>query len=251
MKWYWLKIIGGALIIFCLGFAGITAVRAAKHRVTEVTHSNSDISIPLAFVPFTFDGAKNGTFRRVVFHRSNPHQLNSVDLVVKLSDPSLAKQFEHCELTVDNPTQINSNTSFRCAGADSGLEEFGRVTIETGAESAEADEIHVPLMIPKKVVADLRGEGSGAAEKMQADRFQQLTDSMKSLGLSMAAAVNDSVRDAIREQMDDVRSELDDARDAMVEAAQARAEATVRAKMNAYSRRDAKRAERKAHSNPE
>jgi len=250
MKWYWVKIFAGALLIFCVGFAGITAVRAAKHRVNEVTDSSSDISIPLAFVPFTFDGAKNGTFRRVVFHRSNPHQLNGVDLVVKLNDPSLAKQFENCQLTVDNPTQINANTTFRCAGADTGLEAFGHVTIETGAESAEAERIQVPLVIPKPVVANLRGEGTNAAEKMQADRFRQLSDSMKALGLSLGGAVSDSVRDAIREQMDDVRSELDEARDAMVEAAQERAQASVRAAMKGH-RRHAERAEPKAPSQPQ
>ncbi len=231
MKWYWTKIVVTALVIFCIGFAGISAVRATKRRVTEVAESTTDISIPLPFVPFTFDGARSGTFRKLVFHRSDPHQLNGVDLIVKLTDSALLKRLEGCSLTVDNPTQINSNTTFRCAGADSGLEEFGQVILETGGGSAEAERIPFKLLIPKKVVADLRGHGSGAkaAEKLQAERFRELSDSMKTLGLSLAGVLSDSARDAIKERMDDLKSEMDDARDALVEAAQAKAEAAGQA----------------------
>ena len=32
MKFYWLKIALGALVVFCVGYAGISVARAAKRR---------------------------------------------------------------------------------------------------------------------------------------------------------------------------------------------------------------------------
>jgi hypothetical protein len=254
MKWYWLRIALGALVIFCVGYAGISVARAAKRRVVGVAGSSSDISIPLPFVSFTFDGAKGGTFRKVVFHRSNPRHLNGVDIVVRVTDPGLLERVGGCNLTVDNPTQINQNTTFRCAGGEADLEPFGTVILEPAPGSdPSVQATTLPLVIQKKVVEDLQGRGRGTreAERLQTQRLRELADSLRTLTEAAGRATTSEARDAIMDQINDIKSEMSDVQDAIVEAAEARTEAAkVAADAQAEARRAAAEARSKANQKP-
>jgi hypothetical protein len=242
MKWYWAKIIVGALVIFGVGYAGISVARAAKRQVHEVAESDSDISIPLKFIPFKFEGMKSGTFRKLVIHRSSPHAVEGVDITVRVSDPGLVEKLAGCSVTVDNPTQITGNTTFRCADAGAtDLEPFGEVIVEPGPGAADIEPRSFTLVIPKKVIADLQGHGAQAAtedaERLQSIRLRELTDSLRLLSEAVGKAATEEARDEIRSQIDEVQSAIEDVQEAISETAEARAhDARAAARAAARSR---------------
>ena len=86
MRTYWLRILLGAAGIFAVGMLILSAVRATRSRVRSVAESSESITIRLPFVPFRVDGARLGTFERIVLNRDAPEDLRSVDLHVDLDD---------------------------------------------------------------------------------------------------------------------------------------------------------------------
>jgi hypothetical protein len=249
MKWYWTKIVIGALVIFGLGFAGISVVRAGKSRVTRIAESTADIAIPLPFVSFRFDGAKSGNFRKLVIHRSDPHRVSGVDIVVRLTDPSVLHRLQGCSVTVDDPTRINENTSFRCASGEPDLEPFGKVIIEPSPGAEASEPTTVELVIPHKVIADLqRGHGKGRAaevERFQTIRIKELSDSLEALSRAASTASTESEREAILEQIDDIKDELSDVQESIVDQAEIRAQVAAEV---AKARAEAARARAEARA---
>ena len=217
MRWYWVKIGLTSLVIFCVGYAGIRAFRIGKREVVDVVHSNSDITIPLPFLPFRFDGTKLGSFRKVVLHRTAPGTIESVDVTVRVTDGTELANLTGCQLTVDDPTRLNENSSFRCAVADSSMVPFGTVQVQTRSEGGDWElAATVPLVLPKSVAADIRGTSKGRIDRRETDRqFRQMGDSLAVLGRMMGQATSDSVREAIRSQMDDLQNDISDLRESL------------------------------------
>lgn len=238
MKWYWGKIALTAGAIFAVGYAGMSAFRSTKRQVVRAVESNADLTIPLPFLPFNFDGAKLGTFRKVVLHRSTPENVESVEVTVRVSDPSVLTRLGSCNLTVDDPSRLNENSSFRCVALDATMENFGSVVVMTrGADGHWTRATSVPLVLPKDVARRIQGrEAQQHASQLEADRFRQLGDSVAVLARLFAGATSDSARDALKEQMDDLQTEMNDLRESIVEAATERAAAAAEAAAEAATR---------------
>lgn len=223
MKWYWAKIALTALVIFCVGYGGIVAFRATKRTVVSAVESNDDLTIPLPFVPFNFDGNRLGTFRKVVFHRSSPETVQSVDITVRLADSSKTPSFGNCQLTVDDPSRLNEHSSFRCAKADSTMEGFGSVIVQARDGNGDWNTLMaVPLVLPKDVAQKIRGhEVRAHASQLEADRFRAIGDSLRILGRRMATAGSDSMRSEIQDAMQSLQEEMNDLRESISEASSA------------------------------
>lgn len=225
MKLYWLKIAFGAIAVFAVGYGGVLAFRGARHGVEDVVHSRSDVSLPLPFVPFRLDGAEVGKFRRLVLHRRDPKHLSGIDLSIRVSDSgALARLGESCHLTVDNPRNIGSRTTFRCVAVDSTMQPFGEVTVFALDADGDWDEaLTIPLVLPQSVVAEL--EGPEVAESVvgaEVDEIQRLADSIRALGEKIRGA-SDVERARLSAELRELRVELRDIEAAASEVRRARA----------------------------
>jgi hypothetical protein len=183
MKWYWAKITLGAIAVFAVGYASVWFVRGRVHSFRRMVESSDPISIPLAFFPFTVDGARAGTFRGVRIERSSPKRVERVILRVALAD-SGAPDLATCRLTSATPGNFNPETGFRCLApeqTDSALVSFGSVTITRKG----GPDLTLPLLLDSALVADMRnsdrgvekatgafGSGEGTAARAEADRIR-------------------------------------------------------------------------------
>ncbi|HUG27518.1 MAG TPA: hypothetical protein VMK53_04410 [Gemmatimonadales bacterium] len=199
MRGYWLRIIAGALAIFLVGFAVISVVRSGKQRVRTVTQTADPISIPLAFIPFNLDSSRVGTIRRLTILRSEPKSITGFRIRVELSDPDALRLLAAgCVMSVDNPTQLTSRTSFSCLPADSTMTEFGRVELlaETGGTRVD-----FPLYLPLQVVAEFRETGVEAGVSANREiNADSIARSVRQMG--------DSIRRETRALADSVRREV-------------------------------------------
>lgn len=239
MKWYWTKIGITAGVIFAVGYAGISIARAARNQVVEVVEGTADVTIPLPFVPFNFDGAKVGTFRKLVMHRAGPKHVSGVNLTVRLADHASLEKFRHCHLTADDPTRVNEHTSFRCVSLDSTMERFGFLDVQTREGGQWVDAATIPLALPVEVAKSIRGEGveSRAAQlELEVDRFRLIGDSLGVLGRALGRASSDAEREDLEEQMGDLREEMEELQADISEAARSRAEEAVAKAMKAAER---------------
>lgn len=230
MQGYWLKIAGKSLIIFVIGFAAISIVRAGKREVVRVVESASDVTVPLPFVPFTFDGARAGTFRNAVFHRSAPNRLEGVDVTVRLSDLAVLSRLDGCHATVDDPTRLNERSSFRCVSLDSTMQEFGKIIVQTrGDDGKWVESRAVPLVLPRQVAEDIRNQqiNTRSAARYDARRMRQLGDSMRILGRELGRTEDAADRAALSARIEALQTEMAELTTAITEAAME--EATARA----------------------
>ncbi len=230
MRGYWLKIAGKALIIFVVGYGLVSAVRAGKREVVRVVETSAAVTVPLPFVPFNFDGARSGTFRKAVFHRSAPNQIEGIDVTVRLSDLALLSRLDGCHATVDDPTRLNERSSFRCVALDSTMQSFGKIVIETrGADGKWAESQEVPLVLPQGLVSDIKHRpiNTRTAARYDARRMRQLGDSMRILGREMGRASDEAERIALSARIEALQSEMAELTTAITEAAME--EATARA----------------------
>ena len=225
MKWYWGKITLTAVAIFAVGYSIMNVAKATKRQVVNVVEGTGDVTIPLALVPFNFDGAKLGTFRRLVIHRSGPDQVSGVDVTVRLSDPGQVAQLAGCHLTVEDPTRINEHSSFRCVSMDSTLEGFGTMLIQTKDSDGDwVEAATVPLAIPVAVAKRIRHTApEAAALDAERDRFREIGDSLGVLGAAMGRAGSDDEREAIETQMEDLRDQMEELKELVRDAARAKA----------------------------
>ncbi len=198
MRGYWLRIIAGALAIFLVGFAIISAVRSGKQRVRTVTQTADPISIPLAFIPFNLDSSRVGTIRRLTILRSEPKSITGFRIRVELSDPDALRLLAAgCVMSVDNPTQLNSRTSFSCLPLDTAMVEFGRVELLTETGGTRVD---FPLYLPPQVVAEFRDAGEAGVSVNREVNADSIARSVRQMG--------DSIRRETRALADSVRREV-------------------------------------------
>lgn len=193
MRWYWVRIALGALIIFLAGYAAVTLVRTQVGKARDVFASSRPITIPLAFLPFTLDGQRAGTFSRVTIRRESPQVVAGVDLRVSLSDSAVSIP-EDCRLTTLVPGQFSPESGFRCAGAgDSAVAEFGTVRLRGGQRPDRT----VPLVLDHALIAELRREGSGVGVATGAFAGQEAAE-----GVAKA----EQIRVRIQAKVDSARS---------------------------------------------
>ncbi|MBM4188201.1 MAG: hypothetical protein FJ206_12935 [Gemmatimonadetes bacterium] len=227
MQGYWAKIGLKAGLIFVVGFAIISTFRSTKRKVVRVVEGTGDVTIPLAFVPFTFDGERLGTFRKLVIHRAGPDEPSGVDVTIRITDRAQLGRLAGCEVTVDDPTRINEHTTFRCVqAADSGLEGFGSLVIQTkDGQGRWVDAERLTIKIPSQVAERIRGTADPAAEVIEAEsgRFSEIGDSLGALGAALATAASDSARAEIHERMSELRDQMAEVQRAVQAAAQSKA----------------------------
>ena len=224
MRWYWTKIVVGALVIFGVGAGILSVARAARREVVHVVEGSGDITVPVPFVPFLFDGTEAGKLRRLVIHRSSPKQVTGFDLTVRVSDQAVLEQLgQGCRLTVKDANRIGNdgtpfNTPFQCASADSDYRDFGSVTIQGKDEAGDwVTRVTVPLVLPDRVIRDFDGSNlPRQVQRTEANRLRQLGDSLGRLGRRMGRA-DAGERVQIQAQMDDLRAQMQDISQAMAE----------------------------------
>jgi hypothetical protein len=208
MRRYWGKIILGALLIFAVGFAIISAGRSVKQSI----ETNKDITIPLgSFVAFKLDGVRVGSIRQIRIRRSEPRVLAGFDVRVRLSDTAAFTRLRDCRLSVNDAHHFDERTSFLCLPSDSGYEPFGEVTAYISDPDHEDPTLVLPLLLPAQVVADIRRGGdpssaggdkadSLAAEVAKRARVleRQYEDSVTAASLDKRSAQLKARADSIR-----------------------------------------------------
>jgi len=164
MRSYWVKIILGACAIFAVGYVGVIAIRQTKHRIQSIAESSDPVSIPLAFLSFTLDGQKAGTFKMVRLDRDSPKSLAGITVRIALADSADAARIKSCVITLEgNGRDFDPSRGFRCLtpeNVDSSLVEFGEVTFTARG----MEEFSVPLMLDSAAVNDMRESGHADIE---------------------------------------------------------------------------------------
>jgi hypothetical protein len=197
MRSYWLKIVLGACAIFVVGYAAYFGIEKSKTRIRHLAESSDPVSIPLAFLPFTLDGVKSGTFKGIRLERDAPKSLNSITLRISLSDSADAARISSCALTPEgNGRDFDPGRGFRCIksdGADSALVEFGEVEFSVH----DGEDFSVPLMLDSAMVNDLR-ESSGSNE------IEAAVGADAELRAEAATKMADSITKAVQLRVDSV-----------------------------------------------
>ena len=196
MRSYWLRILLGALAVFAVGMIGIHFARRTRDTVTAVVTGSGPLSIPLPFVPFELKGNKLGRLERLVVNREAPKKVSSVDLEVKLDDSLLVQGLAGCRLAanLESDSSKSGDINFRshrledrafffCAKSDSGLVEFGTVSLSPG-------DVTVPLLVPVSLAEQLRTGNWG--DHNDADSADVLAERAESLA-GKAEAAADSI----------------------------------------------------------
>lgn len=205
MRSYWLKILLGAAAIFVVGYGVYEGIEQSKSRIRRLAHSSDPVSIPLAFLPFTLDGVKAGTFKGIRLERDAPKSLNSITLRVSLSDSADIERVRSCLLTPEgNGREFDPSRGFRCLRStevDSALVPFGEVAFIP----QEGEEFRVPLLLDSAMVNDLRQSSGtdelnaavGADAELRAEAATRLADSItKAVQLRVDSIVRQSVPEA-------------------------------------------------------
>lgn len=230
MRNYWLRIIAGAVGIFAVGMVIVTAFKSVRTKVTTTLESTDPIAIPLiGLIPFQLEESRLGRVNRVELLRSDPEHVAGVRVLVKLADTIGAERLRSCRLVVDNLDQLGNKTAFRClaeGGDATGLEEFGTVVIKGSGDV-------IPLLLPSKAVAELRG----TTFRLTKQGFQ--VESPRDRAGEVIAASTDSMREAL----DDRISARSDSADTLRERAEALEDSS-----NTLPARDRRRVQRSADS---
>lgn len=155
MRSYWLKIILGACAIFVVGYGVVYAARRSVHRLERLKESSDPVSIPLAFLPFTLDGAKAGTFRLVRIERDAPKSVKGITVRIALADSADPARIQACLITVEgNGHDFDPSRGFKCLApgqGDSALVRFGEIRF-----TSDRGDFSVPLLLDSALVADMR-----------------------------------------------------------------------------------------------
>ena len=198
MRNYWLKILLGAFAVFAVGMIGVTIVRSGVNRVHDVVEGSGPITIPLAFIPFSVEGERLGTIKRLVIHRPEPRVVSEVEVYIDVSDSLVAQGLSECRLAAniegDGPKEKGVNVhlnkdstafAFTCLRGDSvpaDLVEFGQAVLEPG-------EVEIPLFLKRDLVAELQ---KGFAE----DSVDQAVVDADSIAEAAQAQVDSALADA-------------------------------------------------------
>lgn len=231
MRNYWLRIVLGAVAIFCVGMIGISLTRRGVGRVRGVVQGSGPLSIPLAFVPFNLDGSKLGSVDKLVLFRDAPKRISAVEIQIKLNDSLLAGGLEGCRLAANldkdsggRGVQIRagqfSRGVFSClTGHDSsaGFREFGRAFFHPGGVS-------VPLLLPSDMVDDLKKGDFNSADEDSSGRAEERADSIQ----NAMEARGDSVAAAAEQRADSIVARTDRLVDSLRREGKRRADSTRR-----------------------
>jgi hypothetical protein len=196
MRTYWLRILLGALAVFAVGMIGVTFARRTRDKVTAVVTGSGPLSIPLPFVPFELEGNKLGRLERLVINREAPKKVSSVDLQVKLDDSLLVQGLAGCRLAanLESDSAKSGDVNFRahrledrafffCAKSDSGLVEFGTVSLTPG-------DVTVPLLVPVSLAEQMRaGNWGDHNDADSADVLAQRAESLAGKAEEMADSI--------------------------------------------------------------
>lgn len=169
MRNYWLRIVLGALVIFGVGMVIARMIRRGSVAVHEIAEGSGPISMPLpGFVPFSLDGNRLGSVRRITMYRDAPKKPSSFVVSVSLPDSISSDRLARCIILVDTSqntagtsVNINGKTAFRClsaadtAGKD--LVPFGSIVIRARGDS-------FPFLLPRRVVNEMRNPSPPAAD---------------------------------------------------------------------------------------
>jgi hypothetical protein len=209
MRTYWLRILLGALAVFAVGMIGITFARRTRDSVTAVVTGSGPLSIPLPFVPFELEGNKLGRLERLVVNREAPKKVSSVDLEVKLDDSLLVQGLAGCRLAanLESDSSKSGDINFRshrledqafffCAKTDSGLVEFGTVSLTPG-------DVTVPLLVPVSLAEQMRAGNWG--DHNDADSADVLAQRAESLA-GKAEAAADSIAEMAEKRAESART---------------------------------------------
>jgi hypothetical protein len=216
MRSYWLRILLGALAVFCIGMIGVTIFRRGRAKVSEVVAGSGPLTIPLPFVPFQLDGNRLGTVERLVVNREAPKKVSSLDLEVKLDDSLVAQGLAGCRLAANlesdsvKPGDVNVHVNrmgdrafFFCAKSDSALVPFGTVTMQPG-------DVTVPLLVPETLAETLQSGRWGEDHADSTDALAERAESIADRAEQVADSIQELHRDERREAMRAVRSRLGD-----------------------------------------
>lgn len=157
MTWTsWVKIVLGMLVIFAVGMVIRSGVREGKRTITNIADGSGPITLPLMGAAFKMDDMRLGAMQKLRIERSAPKVVSGLYLTVRLDDSVPLSRFDECRLTVDNPNDIDENTTFLCASAedstDKEMVEFGRVTLQPSGRE-------VALLVPKAFRDEIQKNG--------------------------------------------------------------------------------------------
>ena len=201
MRSYWLKIVLGACAVFLVGYAGVFAVRKTGTRIKNLAESSEPVSFPLAFLPFTLDGEKAGTFKGIRLDRDAPKSLNGITLRISLADSADLARIKACLITLEGDGhEFDPARGFRCVKpgtADSALVPFGEVRFSV----RHGEDFQVPLVLDSAAVADMRESGDADIEAaLGADaeaRAEAATRQADSITKAVNARVDSIVKNAV------------------------------------------------------
>lgn len=177
MHRYWARIAFGALLVFCLGMAGLTAVRKGKEQVGHLLASAATkLPLRLANIGFRFEGRRIGELTALDLVRKSSDELGRLTGHVELGDAAAVATLGDCPLTLHGTRRWSERTSFACATRselDSGeLVEVGTMVFQPGGFSRT-------LYLPVEVVADWKHAG---IERLDASLSRDDHGGMKASG---------------------------------------------------------------------
>ncbi len=156
---FWLRVAGGALVVFLLGFALFTGARAAKqeagHAIAEVASSlGGEVPAMLAglkdSVTVSLNGERLGRLQHLTVERPVEGKLPEVRALLRLDDLGRLRELASCSLTPANGRDLHQ---FRCAAAgETGLDQLGTVDIQ-------GEDLELPLLVSDSLAAELRKGG--------------------------------------------------------------------------------------------
>ncbi len=209
MRNYWLRIVLGALAIFGVGMVLWSMVRAGRHRVEEVVHSDGPITIPLAFIPFKVDGRDLGTLSRLEILRRAPGEVEALNFRVKLADSVNENTLASCVMVAGSDGKdIGKGNTFTCSTA---ADTAGRQLEEIGSIETQSGRTFVLLAHEGALRNfDVNVDVNGQADSISA-HYEQMADSIERAADSITAAA-ESVRALGEAQAESIRQQGHDQR---------------------------------------
>jgi hypothetical protein len=200
MRNYWLRILFGALAIFCVGMVGVTLARQGVGKVRGVVEGSGPITLPVAFIPFKLDGEKIGTIQRIKIFRTAPNHVRSVNVRVRLADSVSPGRLDRCILVAEGYENINSKTTVLCSNAE---DTVGEDVLPVGEIVLSKTNRTFKLYMPREAIQELTDSDVVfvGADSLGGPRLNE--DSISAAAESRA----DSILEARRPQLESLQVE--------------------------------------------